>query len=142
MGSDKDEGADGLFSTKEKAVQALIFEGIDPDKVISTPGQQAPRDGYTLLESHRHFILVLDPETEMLQYKSEDLSNCFWSTWLSRFPTITKDIKRAPMMPITVGNLSNIVLAGDENGNIYLWKDVESIKENIGSNLATHTSNV
>jgi len=63
MGSDKDEGADGLFSTKEKAEQALIFEGIDPDKVISTPGQQAPRDGYTLLESHRHFILVLDPET-------------------------------------------------------------------------------
>jgi hypothetical protein len=87
-------------------------------------------------------LLVLDPETEMLQYKSEDLSSCFWSTWLSRFPTITKDVQRAPMMPITIGNSSNLVVAGDEHGNIHLWREVESIKENIGANLSTHASNV
>ena len=46
------------------------------------------------------------------------------------------------MMPIALGNLSNIVVAGDENGNIFLWKDVESIKENIGTNFITHTTNV
>lgn len=39
------------------------------------------------------------------------------------------------MMPITLGNLSNVVVAGDENGNINIWKDVESIKENVGSNF-------
>ena len=38
-------------------------------------------------------------------------------------------------MPIALGNLSNIVAAGDEHGNIYLWKDVESIKENISNNF-------
>ena len=62
MGSDA-EGGDGLFPSKEKAEQALIFEGVSPDKIISSPGQQAPRDGYTLLESHRDYVLVLDPET-------------------------------------------------------------------------------
>ena len=39
------------------------------------------------------------------------------------------------MMPISLGNLSNLVVAGDEYGNVYLWKDVESIKENVGNNF-------
>ena len=30
--------------------------------------------------------------------------------------------------------------AGDENGNVFLWKDLESIKNNIGVNLTGHTS--
>jgi len=33
-----------------------------------------------------------------------------------------------------------MVVAGDENGNIYVWKDVESIKEHIGLNMTGHTS--
>jgi len=32
------------------------------------------------------------------------------------------------------------VVAGDENGNIYAWRDVESIKEHIGINLTGHSS--
>lgn len=36
--------------------------------------------------------------------------------------------------------MTNIVFAGDENGNIYGWRDVESIKEHIGINLSGHTS--
>ena len=43
-------------------------------------------------------------------------------------------------MPVTIGNLSNLVVAGDEHGNLHLWSEVESIKENIGANLSTHTS--
>ena len=46
------------------------------------------------------------------------------------------------MLPIVLGNVSNLVVAGDENGNIQVWKDVENIKEHIGSNYQTHTSNV
>jgi hypothetical protein len=46
------------------------------------------------------------------------------------------------MMPIALGNLSNVVAAGDENGNLYVWKDVEAIKENVGNNFLTHTSNL
>ena len=32
------------------------------------------------------------------------------------------------------------MLAGDDNGNIYLWRDTESIKEHIGVNLTGHAS--
>jgi len=46
------------------------------------------------------------------------------------------------MMPIILGNQSNMVAAGDENGNLFVWKDVESIKENIGNNYVTHSTNV
>lgn len=46
------------------------------------------------------------------------------------------------MIPIALGNLSNMVAAGDENGNIFFWKGVESIKDNIGLNFTGHTSHV
>lgn len=39
------------------------------------------------------------------------------------------------MIPISLGNLSNLIATGDENGNVYVWKAVESIKDNIGMNL-------
>jgi WD40 repeat protein len=32
------------------------------------------------------------------------------------------------------------VVAGDENGNVYLWRDTESIKEHIGTNLTGHAA--
>lgn len=32
------------------------------------------------------------------------------------------------------------MIAGDENGNVYAWRDVESIKEHIGVNLCGHSS--
>ena len=41
-----------------------------------------------------------------------------------------------------MGHLSNMITAADENGNVYFWRDVESIKENIGNNFSTHTTNV
>jgi len=44
------------------------------------------------------------------------------------------------MLPFALGNVTNLVAAPDENGNVHLWKDVENIKENIGVNLAGHAS--
>ena len=35
-----------------------------------------------------------------------------------------------------------MVVAGDENGNIFLWKNVENIKENVGVNFTGHTSQI
>lgn len=32
------------------------------------------------------------------------------------------------------------MVAGDENGNVYLWRDTESIKEHIGTNLTGHAA--
>jgi hypothetical protein len=94
-----------------------------------------------VISTNQRKLLVLDPTNFMLMYKPEDLSSCFWSSWLSKFPLITKSAN-SQMMPIALGNLSNIVAAGDENGNVYVWRDVESIKENIGNNFVTHTANV
>ena len=33
-----------------------------------------------------------------------------------------------------------MVAAGDEYGNLYVWKDIESVHENIGCNFEMHTS--
>ena len=41
---------------------------------------------------------------------------------------------------MSLGHVSNVVIAGDENGNVYAWRDVESIKEHIGVNLSGHSS--
>jgi len=86
-----------------------------------------------VINSNLRKLLVLDPVSLDLMYKPEDLSSCFWSHWNSKFPTITKTAN-SPMMPIVLGNVSNMVAAGDDHGNIYLWKDIESIKEHIGNN--------
>jgi hypothetical protein len=46
------------------------------------------------------------------------------------------------MMPIVLGNLSNMACAGDENGNVFMWKSVEAVRDNIGVNLTGHTAHV
>ena len=46
------------------------------------------------------------------------------------------------MIPISLGNLSNMIATGDENGNIYIWKSVEAIKDNIGLNFSGHTAHI
>ena len=94
-----------------------------------------------VINTNQRKLLIFDPVSFLLQYKPEDISQCFWSSWISKFPLITKSINTT-MMPITLGNLSNVVVAGDEYGNINVWKDVESIKENVGSNFQCHTTNL
>jgi WD40 repeat protein len=94
-----------------------------------------------VINSNQRKLLVLDPNTLDLLFKKEDLQNCLWTRWNSKYPTITKTAN-SPMMPIVLGNESNIVAAGDENGTVYLWKDIDSIKEHIGSNYQTHTTSV
>lgn len=46
------------------------------------------------------------------------------------------------MTPISLGNLSNLVASGDENGNVYVWRSVDAIRENIGVNLTGHTAHI
>jgi hypothetical protein len=79
-----------------------------------------------VISTNQRKLLVLDPTNFMLMYKPEDLSLCFWSSWQSKFPLVTKKAN-SQMMPIALGNQSNMVAAGDENGNVFFWKDVESI---------------
>jgi len=44
------------------------------------------------------------------------------------------------LLPFALGHVTNHVVAADENGNLHIWKDVESIKENVGINLMGHAS--
>jgi WD40 repeat protein len=43
-----------------------------------------------VITTNQRKLLVLDPQNFMLMYKPEDLSSCFWSSWLSKFALITK----------------------------------------------------
>mmetsp|Transcript_34024 Transcript_34024/g.33184 ORF Transcript_34024/g.33184 Transcript_34024/m.33184 type:complete len:273 (-) Transcript_34024:1695-2513(-) len=86
-------------------------------------------------------LLLLDAQTKQLIFKVEEVQQSFWSSWIGRYPLITKSSTTA-MISIVLGNLSNIASAGDENGNIYLWKNIENIKENVGLNFSGHTAHV
>jgi hypothetical protein len=46
------------------------------------------------------------------------------------------------MLPIVLGNLSNLAASGDENGNVYVWKSVDAVKDNIGINLTGHAAHI
>lgn len=86
-------------------------------------------------------LLLLDPATFQLLFKVEEVATCFWSSWVGRYPLITKN-PTTPMVPIALGNLSNLVASGDENGNIYVWRSVDAVKDNIGVNLTGHTAHI
>ena len=90
---------------------------------------------------HLHILLLLDPVTFSLMFRVEDLSQCFWTNWLGRYPLVTK-AANSNLLPISLGNLSNVVTAGDDYGNIYFWKDVESVRPHIGVNALAHMSPV
>lgn len=74
-------------------------------------------------------------------FRVEDLSQYFWSSFIGKYPLVTKSAN-SNMLPFILGNVTNLVVAADDNGNVHLWKDVESIKENIGLNLAGHASTI
>ena len=76
-----------------------------------------------------------------MYYKPEELQDSFWPSFISKYPLLQKSAQSG-LVPITLGNLSDMVAAGDENGIIYIWNDVEAIRENINSNYLTHCSNV
>lgn len=84
----------------------------------------------------------MDPQTSILMFKPEDLSHCFWSHWIGRYPHNTQTGSSGGLVPVALGNKSNIVVAGDENGNVYLWRDSESVRDHIGVNLTGHSSSL
>ena len=86
-------------------------------------------------------LLLLDPTSFQLLVKAEDVSQQFWSSWVGRYPLITKS-PTTGMIPITLGNLSNMVACGDESGNIYMWRSVEAIRDNVGLNFTGHTAHI
>ena len=86
-------------------------------------------------------LLLLDPVTFSLMFRVEDLSQCYWSMWLGRYPLVTK-AANSNLLPISLGNLSNLVTAGDDYGNVYFWKDVDSVRPHIGVNILAHMSAV
>lgn len=86
-------------------------------------------------------LLLLDPSTFTLLFKVEEVATCFWSSWVGRYPLITKSPTTA-MCPIALGNLTNMVACGDENGNVYLWRSVDAVRDNIGVNLCGHTAHI
>ena len=84
-------------------------------------------------------LLLLDPQSYQLMFRVEDLAQYFWSSFVGKYPLVTKSAN-STMIPFALGNVSNIAAAADENGNVYVWKDVESIREHIGVNMTGHAS--
>jgi WD40 repeat protein len=96
-----------------------------------------------LIITHLRKLILFDPIKLTMLYKveEEELSSQFWSSFVGSYSLITKSIS-STKIPIILGNVSNMVVTGDEHGNIFMFKDVESVKENIGINMSGHTSPV
>lgn len=95
-----------------------------------------------VVSTNQRKLILLDPQSFILMFKPEDLSHQFWSHWIGRYPLVTKSQNVGGLIPICLGNKSNIVAAGDENGNVYFWRDADSIKDHIGVNLTGHSSSL
>lgn len=94
-----------------------------------------------MISTNQRKLIILDPVTFQLMFRVEDLASCFWSGWQGRYPLVTK-AANSNLLPIALGNVSNLVTAGDDYGNIYFWKDVDSVKPHIGVNVIGHMSPV
>lgn len=92
-----------------------------------------------IITTNRRKMLMLDPVSFLLEYTPEEISQQFWSNFVGKFMSLPKS-PNSFMMPIVLGNVTNMVAAGDEYGNIYVWNNVECIKDNIGSNFQSHAS--
>jgi WD40 repeat protein len=79
--------------------------------------------------------------TMPIYYKLEDVANKLWSNWKMQYPLLLPK-PALPRIPLSLGNTSNAVICGDENGNIYIYKSVEDIRANVGPSYAAHTSSV
>ena len=82
---------------------------------------------------------MLDPVAVQLMFRVEDLAQCFWTRWNGKYPLVTK-ATNSNLLPISLGSVSNMVSAGDDYGNIYMWKDVDSVRDHIGVNVLGHAS--
>ena len=86
-------------------------------------------------------LILIDPVTFQPMFRVEDLAQCFWSTWNGKYPLVPK-AQNSNLLPMSLGAISNVVAAGDDYGNLYVWKDPESVKDNIGVNIPAHSSPV
>ena len=83
----------------------------------------------------------VDLTLNQIKFRVEDVAQKFWNQWQCRY-TLTPKTPNSPMVPICAGNQSNVVVAGDEYGNLYFWKDPEEVKENVSCNFTGHASQV
>ena len=84
---------------------------------------------------------IVDPRSYELMSRIEDVIQIYWNEWNGRFSLITKNNK-SEMIPVILGSRSNMVVCGDEFGHIHIWKNSESVKNNIGGDYTSHGSQI
>jgi len=84
-------------------------------------------------------MLMLNSKNLSQSFKVEDVAQCFWSSWSQAYPLFTKPPCQ-PQVPIALANTTNAVFLGDERGNLYVWKSLESLQQNTGSCFSPHAS--
>lgn len=126
-----------LFTYKDGDYQKLSACKLDNGIPVSVNFSEDSKK--IVICTNQRKLLLLDPSTFQLFFRAEDLTHHLWSNWVGRYPLNTKG-QNTNYIPICLGNTSNVVVAGDENGNVYMWRDAESIKEHVGVNLTGHSS--
>ena len=84
-------------------------------------------------------LLLLEIKSHSLMTEINAVAETFWSSWTTRYPLLMKN-PLGNTEPIALAHRSNLTAAGDENGIIYLWKNVESIKDVLLLNYTGHAS--
>ena len=138
-------------ASTDKNVYLLVFEENDyvalaacylqTDKSFPVAVNFSADSSKVVICTNQRRLMMLDPYTQQFIYKFEEVKQTLWTSWIGRYPLITKSTNTG-MISVCLGNNSNLVASGDENGTIYLWKSIEDIKENVGLNLSGHTSHI
>ena len=83
----------------------------------------------------------MDPRNYEFLSRIEDVIQVYWNEWNCRFSLITKNNK-TEMILLLFEIKATMVVSGDEFGILNIWKNSESVKENVENSFNGHGSHI
>ena len=84
----------------------------------------------------------MDTKSLNIIAKLQDISGIDWRNWNARH-AVTTSGKNIVMLPTTCANTTTAIVSGDETGQLFVWKNVDCIKEKVlCGNYTAHSTKI